>query len=1001
MEIFKLLGTIAISGTEKANQDIDKTKQHGEKLATQFNKAADEVAQFGVKVATTAATAATAIGTMAIRSAADFETSFAKVSTLLDTTSLDVEAYKKKIMQVSSDMNVSTDELCESIYQAISASVDQADAIEFTTKAMKLAKGGFTDTATAVDIMTTAINAYGMSASDAESISDKLIMTQNKGKTTVGELAAAMGRVIPAANTFGVSLDELCGYYATMTANGIATAETTTYLNSMIKELGTGSDVLYGQIENATESILGEKKSFQELQSEGYSVLDIIGLLGQYSEQTGESIIGMFSSSEGGMAAQVLANNIDGVRVNIDAMKNSAGATEQAYEKMASTATASFKKIKNQVSNMFTELGKKLMPTVEKLLDKVEKNLPKIQNQVDKLGPTIEKGLKKLEPLLDWLIDDALPGAAKLLGFCIDNFESLAVAVGLTVAALKTMSIITTITTAIKTSTTAMGAFNAVMAANPIGLVVTALGALAVAIGAVVLKGKEETEQEDERIVKFREEQEERQANIDKINDEMNAIDQKAQASLNEIGNTERLYKELQTLCDEQGNVSDADKARADFILNQLNSALGTEYTMTGNQIDNYNELTDSIHKAIEAKKAEILLSAQEEKYKQSLQELSDAEQEAYSLKKELSEQRIACDKAEEEWNEAQTKGRIYGYEKQYDAAKEKFEKEKTLLDEKQAAYDNSESQLKSYYDNITMYEEASSLIFQGKTDEAIALLDKKNQALKTAADVANETAEEQRQTLEEQKNDAQGYYEYLKSLYDKSSDDQKKSIKSRLDAAEEYAKNAAEEYEKAGARAVESYEEGVGNKQDSLFDKMRGVSKLAVDAARDESDTSSIGENMVEGINNGVEKKSPSLFSKLRSLMKRGISAAQDEAEIHSPSRAFAKKVGAFIPSGIAKGIEDNEEDATEPIEKIVDKMVLAGSGSVNTNNYIHNPAPTINASFSSTAIIDKINQLIDAVTRKEDSKIYLNGDVLVGELAPAMDAALGDISTASRRGQ
>ena len=221
------------------------------------------------------------------------------------------------------------------------------------------------------------------------------------------------------------------------------------------------------------------------------------------------------------------------------------------------------------------------------------------------------------------------------------------------------------------------------------------------------------------------------------------------------------------------------------------------------------------------------------------------------------------------------------------------------------------------------------------------------------------------------------------------------------MDAAEEYAKNAAEEYEKAGARAVESYEEGVGNKQDSLFDKMRGVSKLAVDAARDESDTSSIGENMVEGINNGVEKKSPSLFSKLRSLMKRGISAAQDEAEIHSPSRAFAKKVGAFIPSGIAKGIEDNEEDATEPIEKIVDKMVLAGSGSVNTNNYIHNPAPTINASFSSTAIIDKINQLIDAVTRKEDSKIYLNGDVLVGELAPAMDAALGDISTASRRGQ
>ena len=417
LEVFKLLGTIALTGVEETNKDIDKTKQNGEKLATQFNKAADEVAQFGIKIATTVASAATAIGTLAIKSAADFETSFAKVSTLLDTNALDVEAYKKRIMQVSSEMNVSTDELCESIYQAISASVDQADAIDFATKAMKLAKGGFTDTATAVDIMTTAINAYGMSAADAESISDKLIMTQNKGKTTVGDLAAAMGRVIPAANTFGVSLDELCGYYATMTANGIAKAETTTYLNSMIKELGTGSDTLYTQLENATESVLGEKKSFQELRAEGYTVLDVIGILGQYSEQTGDSIIGMFSSSEGGMAAQVLANNIEGVTRNIDAMKNSAGATEEAYKKMASTSTASFKKIKNQIANMFTVLGQKLMPTVEKLLSKAEKSLPKIQKQVDKLQPTIEKGLTKIEPVLEWLIDDALPGAVKVLSF--------------------------------------------------------------------------------------------------------------------------------------------------------------------------------------------------------------------------------------------------------------------------------------------------------------------------------------------------------------------------------------------------------------------------------------------------------------------------------------------------------------------------------------------------------------------------------------------------------
>ena len=1011
LEVFKLLGTIALTGVEETNKDIDKTKQNGEKLATQFNKAADEVAQFGIKLATTVASAATAIGTLAIKSAADFETSFAKVSTLLDTNALDVEAYKKKIMQVSSDMNVSTDELCESIYQAISASVDQADAIDFATKAMKLAKGGFTDTATAVDIMTTAINAYGMSAADAESISDKLIMTQNKGKTTVGDLAAAMGRVIPAANTFGVSLDELCGYYATMTANGIATAETTTYLNSMIKELGTGSDTLYTQLENATESVLGEKKSFQELRAEGYTVLDVIRILGQYSEQTGDNIIGMFSSSEGGMAAQVLANNIEGVTRNIDAMKNSAGATEEAYKKMASTSAASFKKIKNQIANMFTVLGQKLMPTVDKLLTKAEKSLPKIQKQVDKLQPTIEKGLTKIEPVLEWLIDDALPGAVKVLSFCVENFDKLAISIGITVAALKTMAIVGTVTEALKKSATAMGAFNAIMTANPIGMVVTALGALAVAIGAAAVASKTATDITAESVKKTHEETEAILENNKALRDQQKAIDEKAESGLVEVANTERLWKELQTLCDEEGNVTDANKARAEFILNELNEALGAEYTMTGNQIDNYNELTESVYNTIESKKAEILLSAKEEKYKNALLNLTEQEETAYKKKRELIEQQNAVSEKELEYEEAKkaasevsidaTYAEMQAIDQKVETAKAAYDAEVEKLQDKQIAYDDTKDKIFEYYDDISAYENASTLILQGNVTEAIDYMDKLGMSYKSAADVAGESAEKQKETLEQQKNDAQDYYILLRSYYNSATEEQKKSIETRLEDAKEYAKKTAEEYAKAGSSAVLSYEDGVESKQNSLMEKMSDLSKLAVKSAKDESDTSSVGENMVDGISSGVDKKSGSLFTKIRSLIKKSIFAAKDEADIHSPSKAFAKEVGAFIPPGIGNGVEENEEDAIEPVENLIDKMVVSGSNSVNTNNYRHNPAPTINASFSTAAIIDKLNQLMDMIASRGNDKIYLNGDVLVGELAPAMDSALGDISAASRRGQ
>lgn len=464
-------------------------------------------------------------------------------------------------------------------------------------------------------------------------------------------------------------------------------------------------------------------------------------------------------------------------------------------------------------------------------------------------------------------------------------------------------------------------------------------------------------------------------------------------------------------LCDEEGNVTDANKARAEFILNELNEALGTEYTMTGNQIDNYNELTESVYNTIESKKAEILLSAKEEKYKNALLDLTEQEEIAYKKKRELIEQQNAVSEKELEYEEAKkaasevsidaTYAEMQAIDQKVETAKAAYDAEVERLQDKQIAYDDTKDKIFEYYDDISAYENASTLILQGNVTEAIDYMDKLGRSYKSAADVAGESAEKQKETLEQQKNDAQDYYILLRSYYNSATEEQKKSIETRLEDAKEYAKKTAEEYAKAGSSAVLSYEDGVESKQNSLMEKMSDLSKLAVKSAKDESDTSSVGENMVDGISSGVDKKSGSLFTKIRSLIKKSIFAAKDEADIHSPSKAFAKEVGAFIPPGIGNGVEENEEDAIEPVENLIDKMVVSGSNSVNTNNYRHNPAPTINASFSTAAIIDKLNQLMDMIASRGNDKIYLNGDVLVGELAPAMDSALGDISAASRRGQ
>ena len=119
-------------------------------------------------------------------------------------------------------------------YQSLSAGVDSGNAIAFTGDMVKLAKGGFTSTEKAVDVVTSALNAYEMSADQAVSVSDKLITTQNVGKTTVDQLASNLGRVIPTAKAFNVGIDDTCAAMADLTKNGIATAESTTYFNSCL-----------------------------------------------------------------------------------------------------------------------------------------------------------------------------------------------------------------------------------------------------------------------------------------------------------------------------------------------------------------------------------------------------------------------------------------------------------------------------------------------------------------------------------------------------------------------------------------------------------------------------------------------------------------------------------------------------------------------------------------------------------------------------------------------
>lgn len=305
----------------------------------------------------TASSQLTNLAQSAIRNGSVYETSLAKVGTIADLGKLSIQKLGSQITDMSNTMGIAATDIAEATYQAISAGQDTANAVEFAGQAAKLATAGFTSTTSAVDILTTALNAYGLSADQATHVSDVLLTTQNLGKTSVDELSSSMGKVIPLAAAYNVSVENLSSGLAVMTANGIATAEATTYTKSMLNELGdTGSSV--GKILQQQTG-----KSFAQLSADGKSLGDVLQVLYDSVGDDGTAFAGLWSSVEAGTGALSLvsggADKFNGV---LGQMVDSAGATETAYATMTDTFQHSMDSLQTTAENLSIDLFEAMEP---------------------------------------------------------------------------------------------------------------------------------------------------------------------------------------------------------------------------------------------------------------------------------------------------------------------------------------------------------------------------------------------------------------------------------------------------------------------------------------------------------------------------------------------------------------------------------------------------------------------------------------------------------------
>nr|WP_319539418.1 phage tail tape measure protein [uncultured Methanospirillum sp.] len=363
---------------------LDKLAAHVAGMGGKFEQIGQSMSQVG-SVATVGITApmvaaAGAVGLMT-NQAAGFSGQMGEVYTLLPNLSGEAKSkMAADVKSLSSEYGIMSEQVVPALYQALSSGIPAENVMSFLGTASQTSIGGCTDLTSAVDVLSSSVNAYGSDVLSAQKASDILFTGVKMGKTNMSDLSANMSKVAPIAAALKIPLDQVVGSLDAMTLQGDPTAEAATKIKSMLAELsqeGSKSSEIFKQIAG---------KSFTDFIKGGGTLQDALQLMAKAANASGGSIKNDFGSIEAGMAALMLTSE-SGSKAYTAAMgemSKSTGAMNKAYKEMSQTAQQQLNQLKADLHNQILDIGEAFLPILQNDILPIIKNdlVPVIKNTV-------------------------------------------------------------------------------------------------------------------------------------------------------------------------------------------------------------------------------------------------------------------------------------------------------------------------------------------------------------------------------------------------------------------------------------------------------------------------------------------------------------------------------------------------------------------------------------------------------------------------------------------
>ncbi len=989
MEIFKLFGKIAVDNSE-ANRAIDETVGNVGNAEPRMTKALKKIG--AAVVAAFAVDKIKDFGKACISAGMDFDSQMSTVAAISGATGEEFEILRAKAQEMGATTAFSATESAQAMEYMAMAGWKTTDITNGLAGVMNLAAASGEDLATTSDIVTDAMTAFGMSADQSTYFADVLAQTATNANTNVGMMGETFKYVAPLAGAMGYNIEDMSAAIGLMANAGIKGSQSGTSLRNIITNLASPTDKVAGAMDDLGISLTdsdGKTKSFGETLSDlriSFADLDEV-----QKTQYASAIAGKEGMS--GLLALINSSDEDFDKLT-DSIKNCTGASEKMAEIRLDNLEGDVTLFKSALEGAQIAISDKLTPVLRNLVEKATDWLPTVQ---DKLLSAIDVVMdigkylaQELTPILSSIGKSVLP-------IIKDALKSAKAIIEQLVPVIKNIWKF------------AEPVFKIVV--DTIDLIVeylpTLLQDVLDFIDPLNLIHKE-TSQVSEEYLKMAD-------NANKMSEKLDDIKQKnadiGQSVLEEYNHYGDLADRLSTVVDKNGKIKEHCEYTVQQIIDELNPALDTSLEIVDGQLKGYKEIADEIDNIILKKQAESMLEKGQENYDkaiadraESIQAKVKAESEINELEKELDDLHAK----RKEWDET---GIVpEGFDPSgYCGDVQRLEENIKSLS---GTVETETQNINKANNEITKYSDLRTAALEGNIGAMQRYAAEYSYNMLTAG---NATVEE----LDSQYND-------FSQMVDNLVEAQKKGDESVTDEmintytmlrniSHDELTEAQRMANEQGVAAAEKFGKGLESSTGFVTVAARTVAESAEKEL--DKDTTSHGANFAWGFSEGMRSQIDSAISAAREVGNAAAAALQKALDEHSPSRV-TRKMGQFFGLGFSEGIIDEESNTIKTTQQYADSAVNALKSGINNRTPMKPMDFAINTRFanaeaiqipavertehttnspSNTAILNKLNELIEVI---KGQKVYLDSGALVGEIAPAMDGALGNISRMKRRG-